>query len=236
MYKRKERKFIDETFLSIFKGSLSKANPLKRFTWASAPQSMSIVKPIKGECEASGVLHLSFDGALRTEIEGVRTALMNRGKSCNKPCMFGYGGQYAYYHYLNYFMEHSKFRFRYDCVYGSAYGLPHDFRIFFPTHRFWIEVKTSPPNMSYCRYYKIDPNPFPEWVVYVKALDEEMLNYELYGYCEGLHVQTFERKLRYGKPCYEIPANRDHFNPYIEFHNSILRLPYLEKFDTEHYV
>jgi hypothetical protein len=131
-------------------------------------------------------------------------------------------------------MEFSKFRFRYDCVYGSAYGLPYDFHIFFPTHHYFVEVKTVPPNMSYCRYYKSTRYSFPDYVVCVKALDEEMLNYELYGYCKGSHVQALELKTVHGSSCYEIPVNRDHFNSYIEFHKSILNLPYLEKFDTEH--
>lgn len=63
-----------------------------------------------------------------------------------------------------------------------------------------------------------------------------MLNYEIYGYCTGFHVQQIEHKIRHGKPCYEIPLNREHFKPYSDFHRTILKLPYIEEFDNEHYM
>jgi len=148
--------------------------------------------------------------------------------------MFGFGSQYAFNHYLNYFVKHSKFRFQYDDVFSSEFSLPSDFRIFFPNQAFWVEVKSTPPNLSYCRYYKSkrDPNPYPDYCVVVKALDEEMLNYEVYGYCKGSHVQGVKPKDKGISVVHEIPLNRHYFRPYSDFHEDIARA----KFDDEHYV
>jgi len=242
-------KFHEET-LEIFKGSLSKVTPLNAFRWIKEPkpiqpqtrirsdrvEKIRLMKYFTGLFKDSGVLYLAFDVGIRGQIEGVRLSLLNRGKQCGRPAQFGYGGQYSFYHYLNYFMAFSEFRFQHDCVFGSAFNLPYDFRIFFPKHKFSLEVKTSLPKMAYCRYYKTDPNPFPDWVVCVRALDEQMLTYELYGYCTGSDVQKIEPKLIKGSTCYEIPIDRDHFKPYNNFHTKILRLPMLEKFDNNHYI
>jgi len=232
------KKFSDETFLKLFKGSLSQANPLKRFKWVSEPESsLKTVKAVKGEFFPSGVLRLIFEIGIRMEIEGVRHTLINEGKECGRPCQFGYGSQYAYWHYLNYFSEFSSFRFQYDCVFGSSYNKPADFRIFFPDYDFWLEVKSAPPNMECCRYFVTQKNySYPEWVVCVKCLDEEMLKYEIYGFCSGSHVQEISRELIHGFPCHQIPLNREHFKSYNDFHENILKLPYVENFDNDHYV
>ena len=219
-------------------GSLSQANPLKRFKWVTEPEfDLEEVKAVKGEFVESGSLFLSFDVGIQMEIEGVRHSLINRGKSCGRPCQFGYGSQYSYWHYLNYFSEVSPFRFQYDCVFGSSYNKPADFRIFFPDYAFWLEVKSVPPTMDYCRYYVTQKNyTYPEWVVCIKCLDEEMLNYEVYGFCSGSHVQDISPELIHGFTCHQIPVNREHFKPYSDFHENILKLPLVESFDNEHYV
>jgi hypothetical protein len=225
--------------LDIFEGSLSIANPLNRFAWISEPEKTetNVVK-IHAEFAEDGVLRLFFDNAIITEIDAVALALNNRGKDppCRRPCKFGMGAQFAYFHYLNFFSEQSKFRFRYDDPFGSRYNLPADFRIFFPKLAFWLEVKSSFPNMKYSRYFTSKYNEYPEYVVCVRVLNEEMTSYELYGFCTGSDVQKIPSKVVYGCPCHEIPVTREFFKPYTEFHKTILKLPFLEKFDNDHYV
>jgi hypothetical protein len=232
----RRKKFPDETFLNDFLGSLSPANPLKRFKWVSDELALKTVKPIKGEWVENGSLLLSFDIGIREEINGVRITLKNRGKPCKRPCEFGYGAQYSYYHYLNFYSDVSPFRFQYDCVFGSRFNKPADFRIFFPDYAFWLEVKSVPPTYSNCRYFKNQFTPYPDYVVCIKCLDEEMLNYEVYGFCTGSDVQKVKPKIGSEFLCHEIPANREHFKPYSDFHKNVLKLPYMETFDNDHYV
>ena len=225
--------------LDVFLGSLSTANPLKRFTWISErPSVSSDVHPIRGDFVEDGTIKLYFDSAIITEIDAVALALNNRGKQppCRRPCKFGFGAQYSFYHYLNYFSERSKFRFRYDDPFGSRFNLPADFRIFFPKLAFWLEIKSTFPNMSYCRYFVSKHNEYPEYAVCVRVLNEEMTNYELYGFCTGSDVQKIPSKLVYGCPCHEIPVTREFFKPYSDFHKTILELPMVERFDNNHYV
>jgi len=221
--------------LDLFLGSLSRANPLKRFKWI---RDVSKVVKIDGTMTEDGTIKLYFDNAIITEIQAVALALNNRGKDppCTRPCQFGYGAQYAFYHYLNYFSEQSKFRFRYDDVFGSRFNLPADFRIFFPKLAFWLEVKSNFPNMKYSRYFTSQYYQYPEYVVCVRVLNEEMTNYEIYGFCKGSDVQKIPTKLVLGYPCHEIKVTREFFTPYSEFHKTILKLPLVEKFDNEHYV
>jgi hypothetical protein len=68
----------------------------------------------------------------QAEMEGVRLALKSRGKTCGRPCQFGYDAQFAYFLYLNLFCEHANFVFVYDDLFGSRFCLPYDFRIRFP--------------------------------------------------------------------------------------------------------
>ena len=225
--------------LDIFMGSLSTANPLKRFAWiAKHDDGSSDVKKIRGGFVEDGVLRLSFDNAIRTEIEAVALVLNNRGRQrpCERPCQFGFGAQYAFYHYLNYFAEFSKFRFQYDDPFGSRFNLPADFRIFFPKLAFWLEIKSTFPNMSYCRYFTSKYYDYPDHVVCVRVLNEEMTIYELYGFCSGSDVQKIPCNFVCGMKCHEIPVTREFFKPYSEFHKTILKLPMIEKFDNEHYV
>jgi hypothetical protein len=230
-----------KTLLDLFLGSLSRANPLKRFAWISEPEEIETkgrnrIREIKGEFAEDGVLRLSFDTGIRTEIEAVSFALKNRNYPCERPCQFGFGAQYAFFHYLNYFSEFSKFRFRYDDVFGSRFNLPADFRIFFPKLAFWLEIKSTFPNMSYCRYFVSKHNEYPEYAVCVRVLNEEMTNYEIYGFCTGSDVQKIPREIVCGFPCHEIPVTREYFKPYSDFHKTVLKLPMVEKFDNEHYV
>lgn len=37
-------------------------------------------------------------------------------------------------------------------------------------------------------------------------------------------------------PTNQIPVNRDHFEPYSYFHKNILKLPFIEMYDSEHCV
>jgi len=224
-----------KTSLDLFLGSLSTANPLKRFKWIRDPRE---VLKIEGTMTEDGTIKLYFDNAIITEIQAVALALNNRGKipPCARPCQFGYGAQYAFYHYLNYFSEDSKFRFKYDDVFGSRFNLPADFRIFFPESEFWLEVKSNFPNMTYSRYFVSKYYQYPEYVVCVRILNEEMTNYEIYGFCTGSDVKKIPRETVCGLPCHQIPVTREFFKPYSDFHKTILKLPMVETFDSEHYV
>lgn len=223
--------------LDIFLGSVSTPNPLKRFAWISEQPSVSSdVKKIRGGFAEDGVLRLSFDNGIRTEIEAVSIALKNRNYPCKRPCMFGFGAQYAFYHYLNYFASRAKFRFEHDDVFGSGYNLTSDFHIFFPKSSFWLEIKSVPPTYSNCHYYAPMWGTYPDYATVVRCLDEEMQNYEVYGYCTGEEVQKVPSKPAYKNVYHEMPTTREFFKPYSEFHNTILKLPMLERFDNEHYV
>lgn len=239
-------KFPYETFLELWKGSHRKANPLIKYAWVSDPitkvekveRKRSLYLPYLIAYWKSGVLRLLFDSGIINEISGIVRSLKDRNRSCGKPCQFGFGGQSAFYHYLNYFTEFSSFRFQYDSVFSSKYSLPFDFRLFFPDHNFTVEIKTSLPNMKTCNYYKSvkDPNPYPDYCVSIKALDESMRFYEVYGYCSGLDVQKVNPTLnRRGYLVHPIPLNRKHFIDYAAFHQEVLDLPF-GKFNTEHYI
>lgn len=223
-------------FLDVFLGSVSKPNPLIRFAWISEdyePDEKSEIVAIRGEPSEQGTLKLYFDSAIKTEIDAIFNAVKNRGKRINqeRPFKFGFGAQTAYWHYLNFFQKRSKFRFSYDDPFGSYYNRPYDFRIFFPKLAFWLEIKSQIPNMSMCRYFISPYYRYPEYVVCVRVLNEEMTNYEIYGFCTGEDVQ----KIPHGA-YHEIPVDREHFRLYSEFHTKILKLPMIEKFDNEHYV
>jgi len=93
-----------KTLLDLFLGSLSTANPLKRFKWIRDP---SEVVKIEGEMTEDGTIKLYFDSAIITEIDAVALALNNRGKQppCRRPCKFGFGAQYSFYHYSQLFLR-----------------------------------------------------------------------------------------------------------------------------------
>jgi len=222
--------------LDIFLGSVSTPNPLKRFKWQSEPIKPSDVHPIHGDFAEDGVLRLSFDNGIRTEIEAVSIALKNRNYPCKRPCMFGFGAQYAFYHYLNYFASRAKFRFEHDDVFGSGYNLTSDFHIFFPNRSFWLEIKSVPPTYSNCHYYAPMYGTYPDYATVIRCLDEEMQNYEVYGYCTGEEVQKVPSKPAYQNVYHEMPTTREYFKPYSDFHKTILKLPMVERFDNEHYV
>jgi len=229
--------FTDETFLEIFMGSLSTANPLRSYEWrlGNIDFPSSKVLPIRTEWYGD-VLSLNFDVGIKSEIDGVADALKKRGKKCERACQFGYGSQYAFYHYLNLNCERANFVFQYDDVFSSRYCLPWDFRIRFPTYAFTLEIKSVPPKMSNCRYYVNPYYSLPDHVVCVNCKDEDMLSYELYGWCLGSDVTRLKPTKLRGKTFFEIPVNRLYFKPYFDFHTEKLKLPYIERFDNEHYV
>jgi hypothetical protein len=90
--------------------------------------------------------------------------------------------------------------------------------------------------MKYSRYYASQYYEYPEYVVCVRVLNEEMTNYEIYGFCTGSDVQKIPRETVCGLPCHQIPVTREYFKPYSDFHKTILKLPMVERFDNEHYV
>ena len=222
--------------LDIFEGSLSRENPLRQFAWISDPQKpIRGIDTIHGKFTEEGTLRLSFDTGIRTETQAVAQSLINRGSKCDRPCQFGFGAQYAFYHYLNFFASHAKFRFEHDDVFGSGYNLTSDFHIFFPKRSFWLEIKSVPPTYSNCHYYAPMWNTYPDYATVIRCLDEEMQNYEVYGYCTGEDVQKVIPKPAYKNVYHEMPTTRAFFRPYSEFHTKILKLPLLERFDNEHY-
>lgn len=236
-------------------GSFTQTNPLKRVkfhfrpnpspktlkirSYIPTPYYSSKLTPIElkrameGETiEELGVIHLTFDIGMIEHIQAiVRTLKQRRNQTVSKPMQFGWLGQNAYDSYLNFFSKYSDFTVTVDRPLSSPIPKPYDFDFRFPNQpskRFRVEVKTVPYLSRDLSYFRGDIE--PDFVVGVRALDEEMTKCELYGFTYGIVVKKFKSVIRYGKPCHRIPLNRANFDYYTFFHTNLLGLPFKEKF------
>jgi len=235
--------------------SENERSPLKSIKWVFRPKKPKpIINPVRGrikpverglsfgrirshkklfgQMRESGVIHLAFDVGLLNEIEAIaRTLKDRRNQTVTKPQKFGWGGQLSFDYYLNFFAEYSKFTFKSDRCLGTRYPKPYDFLIkFMDGTSFKVEIKTAPYLSRRLSYFKRREQSYPDYVVCVVSLNEEMTKYELYGWALGIEIKKHKSTIRYGKKCHRIPINRANFNYYSFFHKKILRLPYLEKF------
>jgi hypothetical protein len=223
----------------------SRKNPLKSFKWISLPEfkpipskllSLEPIKSMKGQALQSGVLRLTFDIGIIMKIEAIAQTLQHRRKrKLSRNEKFGWGGQFAFHHYLDFFVDWSPFRFQPDDPFSSRFSKPADFVIFPDWAKcFSIEIKTAPPNSSKIHYFKNDPNPYPNYFVAVEAVSMNV--YEVFGYMLGSEVEKSKSTLYRGLTTHSFYLNHEVFRPYSDFHQNVLRLPLLDEFDNEHYV
>lgn len=249
-----------ETFLKKFlNDSLRQESHLKSFKWnrertepiglkplsrkpivhieSRKLEPLDVIREMRGEFNDE-TLFLSFDSGILRLVEAIPFMFKDRKKTWRDYYRFGWAGQYAYTDYLNFFSLKSKFQYRFDNAFSTSYNLLADVHIHFlipKEYDFWVEIKTALPKRESVRYFLNPYNPYPEYVVCVKALNEHPTEFEFYGYCHGSDVKKLDLIKLKGYSCHEIPLDRNHFKPYSIFHEKILKLPFLESFNDEHY-
>ena len=199
---------------------------------------IELKKALMGEMtdEHHGVLRLSFDIGIQNEIDSIARTLKDRyGRETSTPKKMGIGGQRAFSHYLNFFSPHASFTVQECRFQSSPKPKPYDFLIGFIYSKhekgfFKIEVKTSPHGYGHLNYYKQFGTPYPNYVVAIKSLNEEMTKYELYGYTLGTKVKAHKSRPQFGKRLHAMALNRTNFDYYSYFHSYVLGLPFKEKF------
>jgi len=231
-------------------GSHRKANPLKAIKWLFQPKRtpkpfqlrtpnvrkrFKNPKALKGEMPKCGVVRLSFDIGIRNEIDAIAQTLKDRrNQRIRNPMKMGWGGQIAFSYYLNFFSEYSNFTVKEDKPQASPIPKTFDFLIGHKgesdTRFETIEVKTSPHGSRALNYYQAFNKEYPDYVVVVRCLKEDMTEYELYGWTSGSKVEAHEFKTAWNKKCHSMALNRTNFDYYSYFHERILGLPFKEKF------
>lgn len=234
-------------------------NPLASLTWlwdTKPPPSNELppsnehdkLKPLKfkrhleGEFipeqppEKYGYLRLTFDSGLRDMVESFseKTQIARKQKSSGEPQRHGWAGQFAFDSYLNFFAkayEDYNLSVHSDNPIYSKKPEPQDFIIKRPNHKLMrIEIKTAPPSRRKISYCKYSGKPDPTHLVVIKAVDDSMLRYDIYGFMSVFRLKTLRTYFMYGKVCSTILLNRHNFRYFNHFHEKVLGLPYLEKF------
>jgi hypothetical protein len=211
-------------------GSCFKTNPKPTFKWIWEPaQSRSTPKTlvslerhetetleplepnrsISGEMCKCGFIRVAFDQGLIHEIEAIARTLKERtGRPISQSERYGWGGQFAYDSYLNYFKPHCDFSVQHDNPHHSPKAKKFDFILTpFKGSPFTIEIKTAPPYRTTIQYCLYPQNPYPLYFVAIKALS--FTQYDIYGFMTGVELSKLKSVIRYkGKKCHDVEVNR----------------------------
>lgn len=177
-----------------------------------------------------------FDQGIVNQIEAIAKTLEARGhKPITEAQKYGWGGQLSYSAYLNFFAPYSDFSVQHDDPSYSPMSKPYDFLITRPEQSFRIEVKTAPLHKQKIQYCQYPSNPYPKYLVVIKATNKTMDQYDIYGYMLGSILKQLKATIKYrGKKCHSVLVNRRFLDYYDYFHEKILGLPFKEKFSDDY--